>query len=425
MFKRHLPSFRIVGFIVLAIVAMLVNSASATTSERSIYSFTGGFDGADPASQLVFDSAGNAYGTTVTGGASDCGTVFKLTPTGGGQWHQSVLHSFNCFDEGKNPYGGVTLDASGNLYGTTVAGGSGGFCSGDGCGVVFELAFSGGVWSETVLYNFGDLPDAAGPGSAVVFDRAGNLYGTSPDGGQFAAGTVYRLSFANGHWSETILHDFTGGDDGALGSLGALFLDRSGNFYGVTELGGAYSAGTVFKLSPGAGGSWTFTTQYAFKGQPDAAFPYGGLIADQNGMLYGTTYYGGVNGVGAVFKVGPPPNIVGPASAVAGWRDTVLYSFQGGPDGGSPTSTLVFDADRNLYGTASAGGDPGCDCGVAFKLSPNQSGGWNQSVLHTFGTHPDGSYPYYGLTPDGAGNYYGTTAAGGNQNQGMIFELTP
>ncbi len=401
----------------IVIAAVLLGSSSwAATTENTVYSFTGGLDGNNPASQLVFDSAGNAYGTTVTGGASDCGTVFKLTPSGGGHWQQSVLHSFDCYGDGKNPYGGVTLDTDGNLYGTTVAGGSGGFCTGDGCGVVFKLTQSGGSWTESVLYSFGDSPDAAGPGGAVVLDSANNLYGTTPDGGAYAAGTVYELSPNNGQWTETIIHDFTGGDDGALGSLGPLLL-KGGNLYGVTELGGTYGAGTAFKMSPASGGGWNFTTLYAFQGQPDAAFPYGGLITDAHGNFYGTTYYGGSNGAGAVFKLGPGPSI-GP------WRDTVLYSFQGGADGGSPTSTLVFDAAGNLYGTTSAGGDPGCDCGVVFGLTPNGSG-WNEVALHTFGTHPDGAYPYYGLTPDGAGNYFGTTAAGGNQNVGMVFELTP
>ena len=143
------------------------------------------------------------------------------------------------------------------------------------------------------------------------------------------------------------------------------------------------------------------------------------MIADANGNLYGTTYYGGANGAGAVFSVAPGP------SAIGGWRDVVLYSFEGGTDGGSPTSTLVFDGAGNLYGTTSAGGDPGCDCGVAFELSPNGSGGWSESVLHTFGSIPDGSYPYYGMTPDGMGNFFGTTATGGHHQQGTVFELTP
>ena len=366
---------------------------------------------------MTFDSAGNAYGTTVIGGVFGCGTVFQLTPIGGGRWQQSVLYSFGCFDDGKNPYGGVTLDAAGNLYGTTVAGGTGGVCSGDGCGVVFELTKSGGLWSENVLYSFTDGVDGSGPGGGVVFDREGNLYGTTPDGGAYAAGTIYQLSLNGGGWQEKIIHDFTGGNDGAVGSLGLLLIDSTGSIYGVTELGGAYGAGTVFKLFS-SGDTWNLITLYAFRGQPDAAFPYGGLIADANGNLYGTTYFGGASGAGTVFKVAPGPNI-------KGWKDTVLYSFQGGTDGGSPTSTLVFDAAGNLYGTTSAGGDPGCDCGVAFKLSPNGGGGGVETVLHTFGTPPDGAYLYYGMTPDGMGNFFGTTVAGGVHGQGMVFELTP
>jgi uncharacterized repeat protein (TIGR03803 family) len=134
--------------------------------------------------------------------------------------------------------------------------------------------------------------------------------------------------------------------------------------------------------------------------------------------LYGTTYYGGANGAGTVFRVGP-------GAGVGGWRDAVLYSFQGGTDGGNPTSTLVFNVNGKLYGTTSAGGNAGCDCGVVFALTPVGSNRWSESVLHTFGTHPDGANPYYGLTPDAAGNYLGTTAAGGNANVGIVFKITP
>lgn len=399
-------------------LAILIKPAFCASTETPVYNFTGGFDGADPASPLVFDSAGNAYGTAVTGGASNCGTVFQLSPGSGGQWQQTVLHSFNCFDEGKNPYGGVTLDSQGNLYGTTVAGGSAGICAGDGCGVVYKLTHNGGSWSESVLYSFGDSPDAAGPGGPVVFDRAGNLLGTAPDGGAFAAGAVYELSPNNGQWTERIVHDFTGGNDGALGSLGALLLDSAGNLYGVTELGGAHQSGTVFKLAPGSGGAYAFSTLYAFQGQPDAAFPYCGLIADSHGNLYGTTYYGGANGAGAVFRLGPSPG-------VGGWRDAVLYSFTGASDGGNPTSTLVSAANGKMYGTTSAGGDAGCDCGVIFSLTPTGINRWSESVLHTFGTHPDGAFAYYGLTMTSGGLYLGTTATGGTHNQGVVYQLTP
>jgi uncharacterized repeat protein (TIGR03803 family) len=414
---RKPAHFRFLGLSLLA-SAMLLGGSSWASTEHVVYSFTGGVDGGDPASPLVFDNAGNAYGTTVTGGADGCGTVYILTPAGGGHYTHSVIFSFDCFSTGKNPYGGVTMDGQGNLYGTTVAGGSGGVCVGDGCGVVYELTQSGGNWSETVLYSFGDSPDAAGPGGGVVFDAQGNIYATAADGGADGEGAIYELSPTSGGWTERVIHDFTGGDDGALGSLGTLLRDAAGNFYGVTEIGGQFGAGTVYKLSPASGGGWNFATLYAFQGQPDAAFPYGGLIADANGNMYGTTYFGGTSGAGTVFKIGPAPNARG------GWRDTVLYSFEGGADGGNPTSTLVFDAAHNLYGTTSTGGDPGCDCGVAFELSPNGSG-WTENVLHTFGTFPDGASPSYGLTSDGAGNYLGATPVGGQQSQGTVYQLTP
>jgi len=399
----------------LVISLSLIGVSSAGTGYQVIYSFTGGADGGNAATALARDAAGNLYGTTVVGGADNCGTVFKLANLGGGRWQESVLHSFNCFDEGKNPYGGVTMDGDGNLYGTTVAGGQG-TCAGDGCGVVYKLSQSGGNWTETVLYPFQDSPDGWGPGGAVIFDRAGNLYGTTPDGGSNGEGTVYQLSQTNGQWTERLIHNFTGGDDGGVGSLGPLLLDSFGNIYGVTEIGGANGAGTAYKLTPLAGGDWRFTVLYPFRGQPDAGFPYSGLIADARGILYGTTYFGGADGVGAVFALGPGPTI-------AGWRDSVLYSFQGGSDGSGPLGNLLFDSAGNLLGTASTGGDP-CGCGVVFKLTPNGSG-WTQTVLHTFGAPPDAASPSYGLTADGAGNYFGATPIGGSANMGAVFEVTP
>lgn len=411
--------FRWCGLVRLfAISVSLVSLAWAGSNERVIDSFGGAPDGANAATALTFDSHGNIYGTTAVGGTSDCGTVFELSPAGGGQWHENVLHSFSCFDDGKNPYGGVTLDAQGNLYGTTVAGGTGGTCVGDGCGVVYKLSFSGGSWTESVLYNFHDSPDGWGAGGGVVFDRAGNLYGTTPDGGAFEVGTVYQLRQTNGQWTETVINDFSGGNDGGVGGLGRLLVDFFGNIYGVAEIGGAQGAGTVFRMNPLDGGGWRFITLYSFRGTPDASSPYGGLIMDLHGQLYGTTYFGGQTGQGTVFQLKPGP-------AVTGWRDSVLYSFQGAADGGSPLSTLVFDSAGNLYGTTSAGGDPGCDCGVAFVLAPNGQG-WTEQVLHTFSTsNHDAAYPNYGLTPDGSGNYFGAGAFGGNANMGAIFELTP
>src|SRR5580698_1781151 len=234
---------RVLGFgskmLAMAAVAMvLVGGAWAASNGKIVYGFSGGDDGSDPATQITFDATGNGYGTTVSGGLYGYGTVFELERLSGGNFQESVLYSFTGGADGKNPYGGVTFDGAGNLYGTTVSGGSGGVCSGDGCGVVYKLSDSGSGWTESVLYNFTGGNDGSGPGGGVVFDNAGNLYGTTPDGGQFSQGVVYELSLQGSAWEQTVIHAFTGGNDGAVGSLGLLLL-ANGNFYGVSEIGGA------------------------------------------------------------------------------------------------------------------------------------------------------------------------------------------
>ena len=398
---------------ILALAGTLASTAWAGPGTFILYSFSGSNDGGDPASALVFDSAGNAYGTTVSGGDFGFGTVFELTPVRGG-WTETVLYSFTGSTDGKNPHGGVTLDSQGNLYGTTVAGGDG-FCTGDGCGVVFKLTNSGGVWTESVIHSFTDDNKGFGPGGQVVFDKAGNLYGETPDGGKSGAGTIYQLTpTQNGNWKHVVIHHFTGGKDGAVGSLGALLLDHAGNLYGVTEVGGANGAGTVFKVSPKPDGSWKLNTLYSFQGMPDAGFPYGGLIFDAKRNLYGTTYFGGANGMGAVYEL---------TRTTGAWTESVLYSFKGGKDGSLSTSTLVF-RDGNLFGTTSGGGNLGCDCGTIFKLARTQNG-WKETIPHRFTSVPDGAYAYYGLTYDGVSSFYGTTVNGGVHNQGTVFQFVP
>lgn len=379
---------------------------SAGAAERVLYSFTGGADGGNAATGLVFDTAGNLYGTTVVGGDVSCGTIFKLAPKSK-SWHESVLFSFDCYGTGKNPHGGVTFDAQGNLDGTTVSGGSGGSCGSTGCGVVFQL----GPSKESVLHSFSGGNDGFGPGGAVIFDTAGDLFGTTPDGGADAQGVIYEIP-AGKSGQELIVHAFSGDKDGGTGSLGNLLIDKSGTIYGVTETGGAHGGGTVYKLTHGAKNKWKLTTLYAFKGGTDAASPYGGLVADAKGNLFGTTYYGGTSGVGTVFKL---------THHEKGYRERVLYSFKGGDDGDSSTSTLIFGKSGDLYGTTSGGGGT-CDCGTIFKIDPKTG---KEKVLHAFGGAGDGAYPYYGLTADAHGNFYGTTVVGGAKNQGTIFEFTP
>jgi uncharacterized repeat protein (TIGR03803 family) len=382
---------------------------TGANAEQVLYSFSGQYDGGNAATGLVHDRHGNLYGTTVVGGTAACGTAFELTPQSSPPWRETVLHDFSCGSDGKNPHGGVTFDARGNLDGTTVAGGSGGSCTGDGCGVVFALTPK----SENILHSFTGGPDGFGPGGGVVFDSAGDVFGTTPDGGKFAQGTVYEVFRSGGVWRERVIHAFTGGRDGGVGSLGLLLIDASGNLLGVTEIGGAYGAGTVFRMSRGAKGRWSFATLYAFKGTPDAGSPYGGLIADASGNLYGTTYYGGTAGMGTVFELTPRTR--------GGYRERVLYSFKGGSDGSSSTSTLILGGSGVLYGTTSAGGGT-CDCGTIFKVNSITG---KERVLHAFGSGTDGAYSYYGLTAGGHGVLYGTTVAGGLYNQGTVFEFKP
>ena len=395
----------------LAFAVIFANISSATTYKK-LYNFTGNADGSDPATPLTFDSSGNAYGTTASGGAYDFGTVFQLSVSG----QETVIYSFTGGGDGLDPHGGVTIDSAGNLYGTTVAGGFGGLCAGDGCGVIFELTPSGGSWTETTLYNFKGLNDGFGPGGGLVFDSAGNLYGTTPDAGAHSSGVVFELSPSAHGWHYKVIHQFTGNRDGAVGSLGNLLLDVAGNLYGTTELGGVNGAGAVYELSPTARGPWKTTVLYDFKGMPDAANPYGGLIFDKAGSLYGTTYFGGTAGMGTVFQLTPGPN--------GAWQQNVLYSFQGGTDGSFPTATPIFSAAGSLYGTTSTGGRPSCDCGTVFKLTLT-GGSWNEKIVHFFGKGRDGYSPNYGLTFDPAGSLYGTTPFGGSEGQGTVFELTP
>ena len=398
---------------ILAALLTLVGAAWAAGTTQ-IYSFAGGNDGEYLDTELVMDSAGNLYGTSVQGGTHGSGTVFQLAPSGSG-WTHTVLYNFTGGADGGEPYKGVTLDAQGNLVGTAVTGGSGS-CEG-GCGVVFKLTNSGGVWTQSVIHAFTGGNDGSGPGSPVAFDKRGNIYGTTPTGGAKGFGVVYKMRpGANGSWSLMVIHAFTGGTDGLGGSASRLLLDAAGNVYGVNTVGGANGFGNVYELSPSGGGKWQLTTLYSFKDQPDGASPYGGLIFDKNGNLYGTTYYAGANDLGTVYKLTHSNGV---------WTESVLYSFKGGSDGDSPISTLVSDAKGNLYGTTSDGGAAGCGCGTIFRLSLDTGGTWTESVAYRFPGTPKPGFAYNGMVSDGKGNFYGTTVHGGSANDGTIYQFTP
>lgn len=402
-------------FFILAISAILFSALplSAASTTKVLYAFAGGNDGEYLDTDLVIDSAGNLYGSTVQGGTHSSGTVFELSPSGSG-WTHTVLYSFTGGADGGEPYKGVTLDTHGNIYGTAVTGG-GGSCEG-GCGVIFKLTKSNGTWTQTVIHQFTGGSDGYGPGTGVTFDKLGNLYGMTPTGGTpYGVGVIFQMQpQSNGTWNFNVIHTFTGGSDGANASAGRLIFDQAGNLYGVTTVGGANGKGVVFEMTQ-ANGAWTLTPLYAFKDQPDGALPYGGVIFDKAGNLYGTTYYAGIHDWGTVYKL---------THAKGSWKETVVYSFKGTSDGGAPISTLVSDSAGNLYGTTSAGGT-NCDCGEIFKLSPNPNGTWTESIPYRFPGSPGAGFSYNGMVADTAGNFYGATTHGGAANDGTVYKFTP
>jgi uncharacterized repeat protein (TIGR03803 family) len=393
----------------LFVLAMSLTAATATTT-NVIFSCEED-EGEYADTDLETDSVGNIYGTTVLGGDFGGGTVFQLSPTPNG-WVHTVLYSFTGGADGGEPYKGVTLDRDDNLYGTAVTGGSGS-CEG-GCGVIYKLTNIKGTWTQKVIHAFTGGDDGSGPGSRVTVDRAGKIYGMTPTGGANGLGTIYKIGpLSSGASTFKVIHAFTGGADGSSGSAGRMIL-RDGHLYGAATTGGSSGSGVVFELTPRALGGWDFRTIYTFQGQPDGSFPYGALLFDGSGNIYGTTYYGGANGIGAVYKLSPQP--------VGEWTEEVIYSFQQGTDGNSPISNLVFDKAGNLYGTTSEGG---LGRGVIFKLSPVGAGKWTETVVHAFEGPPDGGFAYNGMVVDAFGNFYGATVHGGENDDGSVYNFTP
>ena len=282
----------------------LLPQAGGVWSGKVLHQFGGtAMDGSSPEANLIFDNAGNLYGTTYGGGAHHGGIVFELSPATGGFWTEKVLHTFNGSKDGAAPHGGLLFDAAGNLYGTTVSGGT---YQG---GTVFELTpVAGGRWTEKVLHNFSDTTSDGGfPEGSLILDAAGNLYGTTLGGGATGNGTVFELtSSAGGTWTETVLHNFVNdGTDGFL-PVSNLIFDAAGNLYGTTNGGGAYKFGIVFKLMSSVGGSWTETVVHNFNNNgTDGTTPQSNLIFDAAGNLYGVASQGGAHGGGTVFEITP------------------------------------------------------------------------------------------------------------------------
>ncbi len=261
-----------------------------------LHTFVGGAsDGQNPGTGLIRDEAGNLFGTTELGGAYRAGTLFELSPAGDGSWTFNIIYSFGLGEDASVPYGPLTMDKSGNIYGT---GGGGGL---EQWGAAFELSPSAGAWTEKVLYNFTlDYGSPQGP-DGIVSDGAGNLYGETFAGGEYSLGTIYKLTPSFGFWNRTVLYTFTGNNDGWYPYSG-LVIDKAGNLYGATRFGGLGGQGTVFKLASAQGGRRKFEVLHGFNGS-DGQQPDSGVVLDRSGNVYGVTDSGGTYGFGVAFEI--------------------------------------------------------------------------------------------------------------------------
>jgi len=365
-------------------------------------------EGSLPYSGLVEGAAGNFYGTTYDGGTHNFGTVYRLSPNRSGGYTETILYSFKGGStDGAEPHSSLFRDSAGNLYGTTVTGGivgstcnAGNFTSPIGCGTIFKLSpTTTGQWTETVLHRFSG-PDGGNSFTGLIRDAAGNFYGATIAGGSAGLGVVFKLSLTSTGWKETVLHDFKGGTDGALPFIqcATLAMDPSGNLYGSTYKGGAANAGTVFKLSPPtkATTTWTEKILYTFKGGIDGSEPFTGVILDKSGDVYGTTTFGGTGGNngGIVFEL----------TAANGYAKTTLYNFNRFSDPAEDfPNGLTFDANGNLWGMTEY---------ALFKLSPGPSG-WTETFVFNWQNTPGWSFAFTPLIIDSHGVIWGTDTWGG------------
>jgi len=370
-----------------------------------LYAFTGGADGSQPYAGVVFDKAGNLYGTAQFGGAFGGGTVFQLSLSLSGRWTFHLIYTFTGGADGYIPIGGVVLDDAGNLYGTASSGGDP-VCQ---CGTVFELSPSQNGWTFNVLHSFtGADSDGAYPGASLVFD--GSLTGTTVHGGKGNHGSVFWLTNSGNGWTKSLQWNFTGNN----GSQPWAAMSASTAIYGTTYAGGGDGDGNVFELR---GGGLIHVIHVFGAASKTGKHPIADLTMNA-GNLYGTTYDGSLYGRGAVFALVPS------CCKYDVWIAKVLHSFAG-PDGEDPSAGVVFDKVGNMYGTTSFGGaDPSLD-GTVFKLTPAPKNKWIHTLLHSFAGGDDGNYPASDLVMDDAGNLYGTTIFGGAFHSGVVYEVTP
>jgi uncharacterized repeat protein (TIGR03803 family) len=429
-------------FIASIVGSFLLLATHGSAKEIAIFNQTS--SASNPTGSLVADSNGVLYGTASQGGGY--GSVFSLTPPAEGQtnWTETVLYQFQGGTDGIDPTNGLTPDGSGGFFGVTYEGGTG-VCPIEfgvpGCGTVFHLtpperrevtSRSQTGWTETILYNFQGSNDGNQPvNMSLPNPVTGVLYGVTFIGGAYGAGTVFALTPpAQGQtsWTESVLHTFTGGSDGGY-PASSLIQDTNGALYGTTTTGGYLGGGTVFKLTPPTLGetNWSESVLYSFGGEffGDAGTPSAALVADASGNLYGPAATGGFGGV--------PPNagaifeLSPPSGGGTNWTETILYSFTGAKDGSDPDNAIIMDEEGAIYGTTSAGGTR--NNGAVFKLEPPGTGqtAWTFKTLYDFKGSPDGSSPGGGLTPLKSGKntvLFGVTLNGGTSGDGNVFELT-
>jgi uncharacterized repeat protein (TIGR03803 family) len=384
--------FRLLAVISAFTVASILAIATPSVQAQKLsvlYNFGGAPDAANPWSGVIDDASGTLYGTTLSGGTSGEGAIFAVDSTG----KETVLHSFSGSD-GEVPYAGLVLDKSGNLYGTTAVGGSANH------GTIFKLSPKGKL---TVLHNFaGGSADGCYPLGGVLMDASGNLYGTTASCGGSGYGTLWKFSKSG---KLTIVYNFRGGkDDGEEPEFGSLLMDKQGNLYGFTILGGPSNDGVVYEYSK----SGKESVLYSFKGDvTDGCYPQGTPAMDSAGSIYGVAQMCGSTGNGTVWKL------------TRSGKETVLHNFDGGSeDGISPYAGVILDSKGNLYGTTEEGGSS--NDGVVFELSKASK----FSLLHAF-DGSDGALLLCSLLRDSKGNLYGTANSGGTNGNGTVWKLTP
>ena len=412
-------------FLSLSLVLLLGTLAYA--GEKVLYSFQGGSDGYLPVGGLVSDARGNLYGVTQYGGTGacvygsidGCGTVFELSPDGKGGWTESVIYSFTGGADGQYPLYGLVLDSQGNLYGTT-SGVTGASCMPK-CGSAFELSPGTDGWTISVLHAFSGKEDGGFLQGGVVLDSAGRVYGTTSAWGPKGGGTTFQLSNSGGNWTLKTIHAF-GIDAGPSSPTGLLVLYSDGIIYGTTQNGGTANLGALYSLSLSQSGNWKEKMLYSFpSGGKDGGQPLG-VTADSRGNLYGVSPT--LPMWGNVFQFSQ--------NAKGRWTERILYAFRppkkDGPE--DPNGPVSIDKSGNVYGTTSHGGQFPGEAGTVYKLTPPASGNkWSEAMLFAFpsdGTR--GATPNGRLLLDGSGHIYGVTLEGGvagRGGHGTVFEITP